>query len=489
MQNFDIKEISTFDELVDFLPKDLSESDLGLIRRAYEFANQSHQNTKLRVSGKTQMSHCLNVAKYVAQLNLDAITIASALLHDVIEKGSVSVDELDKLFGTDIAFIVNGVSQIRKLSGNVDTQNQEVDMEDFKKMIFSATEDVRTIIIRLAEKLHNILNIQELDDEQKMRAANRGIKIYATLAEYLGLGVFQTLIEENAFKTLKPRGYQIITSEIDKYFVETKDVFNDFENQVKDLLNQYKIHFYPIQLRKKSIYSAYLKIKRKFLTDGSELEPTMVRNLFDIYASRIIVSSVEECYMVLGLMQSKFGIINPEEFDDYIANPKASGYKSIHFITPFKNIKLEVQIRTLEMHEFNEYGPASHAIYKLKSKGQKKTNKSFTLTEDLMKWKEEGKDGYRIKLFADSVFVFTPKGLVIRLDKGSTPIDFAFRIHTDVGYKYIGAKVNGKMVSMDYKLQTGDVIEILTQKKDNTNIDWLKHAFMTETKARIRKKL
>lgn len=189
--------------------------------------------------------------------------------------------------------------------------------------------------------------------------------------------------------------------------------------------------------------------------------------------------------MVLGLVQSKYGI-KPEEFNDYISNPKPNGYKSIHLLLNYMDTTLELQIRTMEMHEYNEYGPASHVLYKLKSKGE---NGNFTLTEDLLKWQEKGSDKYRIKLFADSVFVFTPKGLVIRLDKGSTPIDFAFRIHTDIGYKYIGAKVNSKMVSMDYVLQTGDVVEIIIQKKDNVSLDWLKHAFMTETKARIRRRL
>lgn len=489
MQNFDITEIHTYEELLKFLPKDLSTKDLELINHAFEFTVIAHEKSPLRLSGKSEITHALTVAKYIAQLNLDVVSIASALLHDVIEKTHISTDELDKRFGTDIAFIVSGVSHIRKLSENVDTKNADLDMENFKKLIFNATEDVRTLIIRLAEKLHNILNIEELTDERRLRAADRGIKIYATLAEYLGLGIFQTLIEENSFKIIKPKEFKIISDEIDQYFVETKDVFTAFEQEIDDLFKQYKISYYPLQIRKKSIYSAYLKLKRKFLDDGKELSADMVRKLFDIYASRIIVNTVEECYMVLGLLQSKFGIVNPEEFDDYIANPKASGYKSIHLIVPFNSIKFEVQIRTLAMHEFNEYGPASHAIYKLKSKGLKQTSESFTLTEDLMKWKEEGNEGYRIKLFADSVFVFTPKGLVIRLDKGSTPIDFAFRIHTDIGYKYVGAKVNGKMVSMNYQLQTGDVIEILTQKKDNMNADWLTHAFMTETKARIRKRL
>lgn len=483
MQNFDLKPISTLEELKQFLPEGFGKKDLELVDAAYAYAQKIHKDV-LRISGETQLSHVLTVAKYVAQLNLDVTSVAASLLHDVLERSPSSADELDKLFGTDIAFIVDGLSHIRKLSQNVEVDHDHLDMEDFKKLIFNATEDVRILIIRLAEKLHSLLNIDGLDVTRRKRAAERGLKIYGPLAEYLGLSVFQTLIEEESFKILKPKEYNIISTEIESYFKSSKNIFDAFEKEISEILNQYNIHYYPIQVRKKSIYSAYLKTKRKFLKEGEELKPEHVRGLFDIYAARIIVDTVEQCYMVLGLIQSKYGIY-PEEFNDYISNPKPNGYKSMHLIIKFKETTLELQIRTLEMHEYNEYGPASHAIYKLQSKGLKG---SFTLTEDLMKWQEKGNEKYKIKLFAESVFVFTPKGLVIRLDKGSTPIDFAFRIHTDIGYKYTGAKVNGKMVSMDYKLQTGDVIEILTQKKDNVSLDWLKNAYMTETKSRIRRK-
>lgn len=485
MHNFDLTEITEYKDLLSFLPIDLPIEEKKLIENAYNFAQHAHKN-ELRISGETQITHVLTVAKYIAQLNLDSVSIAAALLHDILEKTPITMDELDKVFGTDIAFIVSGVSHIRKISQNVETDNPDIEMENFKRLIFNATEDVRILIIRLAEKLHNILNLNNLELNKRLRAADRGIKIYGPLAEYLGLSLIQSLIEEASFKILKPLEYKIISEEIDNYFTRSKDIFDAFEIEIKELLNTYNIQYQPIQVRKKSIYSAYLKLKRKFLKDSNtELKPEMVHGLFDIYAARVIVSTVEQCYMVLGLIQSKYGIY-PEEFVDYISNPKVNGYKSIHLIIQFMGTTLELQIRTEEMHHYNEYGPASHAIYKLKSKGEKG---SFTLTEDLIKWKEEGSSAYKIKLFAESIFVFTPKGLVIRLDKGATPIDFAFRIHTDIGYKYTGAKVNGKMVSMDYKLQTGDVIEILTQKKDNVSMDWLKYAFMTETKARIRKRL
>mgnify|MGYP001450474825 CR=1 FL=1 len=484
MHEFDLTAINTLDELKAFLPKELDSKELDLITAAYNFALDIHGDT-LRISGETQISHVLTVAKYVSELNLDVVSIVAAILHDVIERSPISMNEIDKQFGTDVAFIVDGLSHIRKLSQNVEIDDDHLDMENFKKLIFNATEDVRILIVRLLEKLHSLVNIDQLSEEKQKRAAERALKIYGPLAEYLGLGIVQALIEEHAFKILKPEEYKIITEQIDIYFKSSKEIFESFESEITHLLKQYNINYYPIQVRKKSIYSAYLKIKRKFLKDNQDLKVEHVRGLFDIYAARIIVDTMEECYMVLGLVQSKYGV-KPEEFNDYIDNPKPNGYKSIHLLLNYMGTTLELQIRTKEMHEYNEYGPASHVIYKLKSKGE---SGSFTLTEDLMKWQDKGNEKYRIKLFADSVFVFTPKGLVIRLDKGSTPIDFAFRIHTDIGYKYVGAKVNGKMVSMDYKLQTGDVVEIIMQKKDNVTLDWLKHAFMVETKARIRRRL
>lgn len=484
MNNFDLLPIETLNELLQFIPTDINTQDKDKIKKAFEFAKKVHKGS-VRISGESQLSHVLTVAKYVAQLNLDSVSIIAAILHDVLERDPKSEDEIDKFFGTDVAFIVLGLSHIRKLSQNVEVDKNNIDLEEFKRLIFNATEDVRILIVRLCEKLHSLINIDGLDEDRRVRAADRGLKIYAPLAEYLGLGIIQSLIEENSFKILKPNEFTIVSQEIDLYFRATQDVFDQFESEITELLAKYKIKSYPIQVRKKSIYSAYLKIKRKYLGFSKHINSEHVKKLYDIYAARVIVETIEECYMVLGLVQSKYGIL-PEEFNDYIANPKPNGYKSIHLIINYLGTTLELQIRTKEMHEYNEFGPASHVLYKLKSKGGEG---GFTLTEDLVKWQEKGADKFKIRLFAESVFVFTPKGLVIRLDKGSTPIDFAFRIHTDIGYKYIGAKVNGKMVNMGYKLSTGDIIEILTQKKDNVSSDWLTFAYMTETKARIRKKL
>jgi guanosine-3',5'-bis(diphosphate) 3'-pyrophosphohydrolase len=208
-----------------------------------------------------------------------------------------------------------------------------------------------------------------------------------------------------------------------------------------------------------------------------------------VFASRIIVDTVEQCYIVLGLLNSVFDTLQ-DEFDDYIAKPRANGYKSVHTLVLYKGTIFEAQIRTHEMHEYNEYGAASHIAYKLRSAGKKTGDQSYTWTKDLVKWKENtDKENFKIKAFADSIFVFTPKGMVVRLDKGSKPLDFAFRIHTTLGYRYMGARINGKMVNMNYELQTGDTIEIITGSKDNVTLDWLKCATMTETKSRIRRRL
>ncbi|MEO6729385.1 MAG: HD domain-containing protein [Candidatus Dojkabacteria bacterium] len=486
MNEFNFSEIESFEELLNLLNNSGDEYNTELINHAYEFAKKYHSNT-LRQSGKPTLTHILTVAAYIARLKLDTTSVVAALLHDVIERSDATIEEINKEFGIEVAFIVDGLSNIRKLSHQVTGEGIE-DLENFKKLIFNASEDIRIVIIRIAEKLHNLISSENVPTDILQTAAKKGMKIYAPLCEHLGLGIFQRKMEETAFAILNPKEYQIISDQIENYFANKGDLIENFQLQLNKLLKEYNLKHDPIQTRRKSIYSAYLKIKRKGYLDGSELTPDMVGKLYDIYAARLIVESVEDCYVALGLLQTHFNIIQ-EEFIDYISNPKPNGYKSIHMIINFMNASLEVQIRTKEMHEYSEFGPACHLIYK--HKANKNKGEALIQNKDLVKWqndKSTNNDFYRIKLFADSVFIFTPKGLVIRLDKGSTPLDFAFRIHTSVGYCYAGAKVNGKMVNMNYKLDTGDIVEVITQKKENVSLDWIKSAYMNSTKARIRKR-
>lgn len=467
------------------LCSNLTEEERSTITKAYNFLTKALAGIN-RSNGDSYIEHSLNIAGYIARLGLDSTSIIAALLHDVIESSDIKIDEIDKEFGTEVAFIVDGMTTIRKISVNAQEKDKHID--DFKNLIFNATEDIRVLIIRLAEKVESILTIDTLDSVAKERAALRALNIYAPLAEYLNLGVFQKVLEDNAFKVIHPENYQIINEYIEKFFAESQNKIDDFVKYLSELLESYNIQNFRIAARRKGIYSAFKKIKGKFLKPGEKLTHDAVTNLKDIFAARVIVNNVEECYMVLGLINSVFETLQ-EEFDDYIAHPKASGYKSIHTLLKFQDTIFEVQIRSEEMHEFNEFGAASHISYKLKMSG-KKSESSHTWTKDLVKWQGNSvAENFKIKAFADSIFVFTPKGMVVRLDVGSKPLDFAFKIHTTLGYRYMGARINNKMVNMNYVLQTGDIVEIIAGSKDNVTLDWLKCATMTETKSRIRRRL
>lgn len=488
---FQIDPIKSYEELIELLKSSGIDYDFVQIDKAHEFAKKIHKD-QIRISGENYLQHVLAVAGYVAQLNLDNTTIVCSLLHDIVEKGHVSIDIVDKEFGTDVAFIVDGLTNIQKITKTI--HDKQIDTENLKHLIFNATEDIRILIIRIAEKLHNLLmSGNGLPDEIKYNSAIKALNIYAPLAEYLGLGYFQRNLEDLAFKIVLSDEYEIVTDTIENHFNSSQEVIEKFINELKILLSSYNIEYHFITSRRKGIYSTYKKAKNKKLDPKEKLKSEDVKKLRDIHAARIILNSIEDCYLVLGLVHSKWEY-EREEFDDYISRPKASGYRSLQTAIKFQDIFFEVQIRTQEMHEYNEFGPASHIAYKLRGTNSNLGVKSgsFTWTKDLVKWKDSkelNKEDFKIKAFSTSIFVFTPKGLVIRLDKDSSPIDFAFRIHTDIGYKYQGAKINGKMVSMEYKLQTGDVVEIITTKNPNATLDWLKFTKMNETKSRIKRYL
>jgi guanosine-3',5'-bis(diphosphate) 3'-pyrophosphohydrolase len=472
-------------ELISLIPN-ITTPEREIIEKAYTFL-ETKLGTTSRLGGDSYIQHALNVAGYIVRLGLDSPSIVAALLHDVIDKGTATLDELDKEFGTEIAFLIDGLSTMRRMSHN--SSDNESDLTNFKNLIFNATEDIRILVIRLAEKVDSILSLDRLDPEIQQKAAFKALNIYAPLAEYLNLGVFQKELEDKAFKVIYPEEYEIINSYIEKFFAESQSTIDDYVLYLTDLLHSYNINNFKIQARRKGIYSAFKKVKGKYLKPGEKLTVESINHLKDVFASRIIVDTVEQCYIVLGLLNSVFDTLQ-DEFDDYIAKPRANGYKSVHTLVLYKGTIFEAQIRTHEMHEYNEYGAASHIAYKLRSAGKKTGDQSYTWTKDLVKWKENtDKENFKIKAFADSIFVFTPKGMVVRLDKGSKPLDFAFRIHTTLGYRYMGARINGKMVNMNYELQTGDTIEIITGSKDNVTLDWLKCATMTETKSRIRRRL
>ncbi|RMD76964.1 bifunctional (p)ppGpp synthetase/guanosine-3',5'-bis(diphosphate) 3'-pyrophosphohydrolase [Candidatus Dojkabacteria bacterium] len=482
--NFSTKTIHSFEELINTIHASmkLEEDSISRIHSAYEYAKKKHFG-QLRKNGDEFISHVLTVANYIAQLKLDEISVISALLHDTVEKSDASIDEIDKVFGTSVAYIVDGLDDIRRFSRNI--TGEDSNREEFKKLIFNSTEDVRILIIRMAEKLHNLCTITEKDSDESINAAKRALNIYAPLCEYLNLSSFQRELEDRSFEIVCPKEYQFIKSAVQKYLYDQQSLIDEFKERLLGIFSNYSaLKNLTLTSRKKGLYSIFKKIKKKYADKYGGINEESFSKVLDIYAARVLVNTVEECYMVLGLIQSSFEVVQ-EEFSDYIVDPKDNGYRSIHVIVKFKGFTFEIQIRTYEMHEYNEYGPASHIAYKA---GGSTKVLDMTWTKDLVKWQgSEQKEVYKIKAFSNSIFVFTPKGLVVRLEKGSTPIDFAFRIHTEIGKCYKGAKVNGKLVSMSTVLQTGDVVEILTQNKPNLSLDWINIAKMNSTKSKIRR--
>lgn len=475
-----IENYKSFEKLIN---KQTRYLDTKLIDKAYKFAKEAHYG-QTRISGESYESHFLNVAAIVVQLGLDTTSVTAALLHDVVEKANVDINKIDRVFGTEVAFIVDGLTQIRKA-----TEQKDVQDENFKHFLLSTTEDIRILIIRIVEKTDNVVNLSKVPEDIRVKAAKKIMNLYSPLAEYLGLGYLQKTMEDAAFKVLYPDIYSKIMLFSEKFFSRSQDTTDQFLEKIGTILKKYSIQPLELQGRRKGMWSTYKKLKKRYLKPGEELNEETFSMIKDLFAARVILNNIEECYTVLGLMHSNFAFLQ-NDFDDYIANPKENGYRSIQTIVSYEGFYFEVQIRTKEMHDYNEFGPASHIAYKLN--GPVNIGSTLTWTKDLVKWKktsEVTKEDFKIKLFANSIFVFTPKGLLIRLEKGATPIDFAFRIHSDIGERYSGAKINNKMVSKDYILNTGDTVEIIISAKPTVNESWLKTVKSVVTKAKIRKLL
>lgn len=478
--------ITNYADLEAELNAALIEYDMEKIKRAYEWAEQLHAGA-VRRSGEPLTNHLLSTAAYLTRIKLDTDSIVAALLHEAPEADRQVVDKIDAEFGTEVAFIVDGIQDIKQATAAF--QNHSEDPTSFRFLMLKSADDIRVLIVRLASKLHDALTLDGLEEQKRVQQAHKIELVYAPLCEYLGLGSFLAVFENQAFQVLNPEASRMIEAAISSAADANANLFSELIAAIKSQLEKYEITNYEVSFRTKNALSAFRKIKRKYLLPGEELTPQHVNQLKDLLGIRVIVDDIAQCYMVLGSVHNQYEYFQ-EEFDDYIIKPKQSGYKSIHTVIAYQGRPVEVQIRTFEMHEYNEFGPASHIAYKLLGeKGMRKANLNWT--RNLSEWKNEdnGNDKYKIQAFADSIFVFTPKGKVIQLDKNSTLIDFAFMIHTDLGSRYQGGLVNGKMRPMTHVIETGDVVEIITSKKVNVTSDWLKHCSMNSTRYKIRKYL
>lgn len=452
-----------------------TQKDITRIEKAAYFAIDAHQGQK-RSSGEDYVNHTFAVAAIVHELGLDSDVVIAALLHDTVEDTEVTLEQLRKEFGVDVENLVNGVTKMEVIQEFSDTETdrrkskQEAKAESLRKMMLAMVDDVRVVLIKLCDRLHNMRTLGAVKPEKQKRVATETLEIFSPLANRLGVWQIKWELEDLSFRYIEPEIYKSIAKKLAERRIDRQSFIDGFIGSVDDQLQVDGIQA-DTKGRVKHIYSIWMKMQKK----GLEFE-----QLFDVRAVRILVDTVKDCYSALGSIHTNFTFI-PGEFDDYIATPKENNYRSIHtaVIGPTGKV-VEVQIRTHEMHEYNELGIAAHWRYKegATDNDQAVNNKILWLRQ-LLEWKDEVADASefvdRVKdeVFEDRVYVFSPKGKVVDLSYGSTPIDFAYAIHTEVGHGCRGAKVNGKMVPLTYRLNTGEQVSIVTAKSSGPSLDWL----------------
>ncbi len=463
------------------IPQYAPQADLNIVKKAYRYAAKAHRNQN-RYSGKPYILHLLEVAEILVSLELDTVTIAAGILHDVIEDTEMQLTNLEEEFGEEVAMLVNGVTKLSKISFKTEEEQQA---ENFRKMFLAMAEDVRVILIKLADRLNNMRTLQYVPPFKRIRISRETLEIYVPIANRLGISKIQWELEDLSLYYLKPIKYKAVVNLIAKNRLEREKYVEEIKENIKRELQKVNIEA-EIQGRPKNIYSIYKKME--------EREKDFFQ-VYDLIAIRVICNSVKDCYAVLGLLHSLWKPM-PGRFKDYIAMPKSNMYQSLHTtVITSQGEPLEIQIRTWEMHRTAEYGIAAHWKYKEKIDfmKDKKIEERLSWLRQILEWQKDLKDpkefmeDLKIGLFQDEVFIFTPKGDVKILPAGSTPIDFAYLIHTDVGHACVGAKVDKKIVPLDYKLKSGDIVEILTSKLSRgPSRDWLNIAKTSAAKNKIR---
>lgn len=492
----------TIEDVLRAAPTPLGSEEKKFLRNVATFASDAHSG-QFRKSGEPYIIHSLHAARTLAEIGMDEITIAAGLLHDVPEDTPITLDEISKKFGPEVSYLVDGITKLSKI--RLQGSQQEYFLENLRKMFLAMAKDIRVVIIKLADRLHNMRTLQSLPPEKAERIARETFEVYVPIANRLGIGEIKAELEDLCFQYLEPEKFKEVKALEETYLHEGEKYLERVKKQLENLLTSEAITVKEIEARTKNLYRLHKKL------EGHDMD---IKRVYDLLAIRIIVPTISSCYEALGIIHREYRPM-VGRIKDYISLPKPNGYQSLHttIFGPEGRI-LEVQIRTEQMNDEAEYGIAAHWMYTEKQKGgwrefftRKKTNplttpkaspkvkENLTWINQLREWQKDiGRDdsefmeGLKIEFFKNHIFAFTPKGDIIELPEDATPIDFAYAIHTDVGHRANGAKIDGKMVPIDCPIQNAQVVEILTTKDmKKPNKDWLRFAKTSHAKQSIRR--
>src|SRR4249920_1267539 len=455
------------------------ESDLELLRRAYVFSALEHKG-QVRHSGDPYLVHPLEVADFLADMRLDVVAVSAGLLHDVVEDTLATPERIAELFGPEIAHVVEGVT---KLGAIPFSSSEERQAENLRKMLLAMVDDIRVILVKLADRLNNMRTLHHLPEERRTKIAQETLDIYAPIANRLGMSKVKNELEELSFKYLEPKAYEGLRAKVEAKRKSAEAVIDELTRALRSKLQDAQVPIIHLDGRIKRLYSIHLKLKRQKI----DLE-----RVYDFVALRVITQSVKDCYAALGIIHQTWSPV-PGRIKDFIAMPRPNGYQSLHTsVISEKGFPFEVQIRTAEMHKIAEEGIAAHWKYKEGRVGADRDEQHFNWLRRLLELQQEVRDpqeflqNLKIELYPEEVYIFTPRGEVKALPRDATPVDFAYAIHTDVGHQCVGARVNGKMVPLRARLRNGDIVQVITAPGHNPSRDWLSFAVTSRARNKIK---